>query len=358
MVSENAAQLTDFLIITNPGLIKNRTENRRGDCLKEKWQRDLAEARSTRQSVLQRCSISETASVAEVALEPKFEVKIPKSFESRIRSGDPKDPLLLQVLPDSEELESVLGFAPDPVGDSQASLGEGLIKKYHGRVLVLVNGACAIHCRFCFRQNFPYDSVGSHARQIEALMRLCEQDSSIHEVILSGGDPLTAPDEVLTAWINALNQIPSVTTVRIHSRVPVVMPSRITAGFLESFGRLKAQKFMVLHINHAQEINQEVEDTIGSMRRAGFVCLSQSVLLRGINDNVEALDQLFQALCRQGVVPYYLHQLDQVIGAQRFLVDESVGIELIRQLRSRLPGYAVPRYVRETAGESSKTIIA
>jgi EF-P beta-lysylation protein EpmB len=326
--------------------------------VKNLWQRELAESRMTQKNLLAHCSLPVSDSSADELSEPAFAVKLPKSFLERIRPENPLDPLLLQVLPDSEERQEIEGFSQDPVGDRQAEIGEGLVKKYRGRVLVLVNGTCAIHCRFCFRQNFPYDSVASHAKQIDMLRKLCAEDPSVSEVILSGGDPLTAPDEILGAWIAAVNDIPAIRVVRIHSRVPIVMPSRISTSFLERFSGLKAQKIIVFHINHAQEINHEVANVIADMKQSGFVCLSQSVLLRGINDNLEALETLFESLCRLGVMPYYLHQLDRVSGAQRFFVEESDGIELIRQLRARLPGYAVPRYVKEVAGESSKTVIA
>ena len=280
----------------------------------------------------------------------QFRLLVPRPYVARIRPGDLADPLLLQVLPTGEELVETPGFSEDPLAETEALQGPGLLAKYAGRVLMVTTGACAVHCRFCFRRYFPYQDPAAALARIAA-------DSSVREVILSGGDPLTLADTELQRLVDRLAELPNISRLRVHTRLPIVIPQRVTEGLLACLrGRLAA--WMVVHVNHAAEIDAAVAAALGRLVDAGIPVLSQSVLLRGVNDRVEVLAELFERLADLRVVPYYLHQLDRVAGAAHFYVPEATGIELLAALRARLPGYAVPRYVRETVGEPNKRVLA
>jgi EF-P beta-lysylation protein EpmB len=281
---------------------------------------------------------------------------VPRPYVARIRPGDAADPLLLQVLPSGEELVAMPGFVQDPLAETETLQEPGLLAKYASRVLMVTTGACAVHCRFCFRRHFPYqDAVARSWRWEPALARIAA-DNSIREVILSGGDPLTLTDAGLQRLVDRLALLPNLSRLRVHTRLPIVIPQRVTDGLLACFrGRLTT--WMVLHVNHAAEIDAAVAEALGRLVDAGIPLLSQSVLLRGVNDRVEILAELFERLADLRVVPYYLHQLDRVAGAAHFHVPETTGIKLMAALRARLPGYMVPRYVRETVGEPNKTIL-
>ena len=289
--------------------------------------------------------------------EEDFPTFVPLEFLSRIRSGDLNDPLLRQVLPLCEETETADGFSSDPVGDLSAMATPGVLHKYHGRALLITTGACGVHCRYCFRREFPYsatsDGAPSHRRAIEYL----RQTSSIEEVLLSGGDPLTLVDDKLLSLISEIESIAHVSRLRIHTRMPIVIPQRMTAALVTALQKSRLAIWFVVHVNHAQEWDESVAQSIASLIDAGIPVLNQSVLLRGVNDNLDALAELSRTLVDHRVQPYYLHQLDRVRGAAHFEVPESVGVQLVEQLRSTLPGYAVPTYVRETQGEPSKTVI-
>jgi EF-P beta-lysylation protein EpmB len=281
---------------------------------------------------------------------------VPRPYVARIRAGDPADPLLLQVLPSGEELVATPGFSHDPLAETDALQEPGLLAKYASRVLMVTTGACAVHCRFCFRRHFPYQEAVATSRRWEPALARIAADPSIREVILSGGDPLTLTDARLQRLVDRLALIPNLSRLRVHTRLPIVIPQRVTPGLLACLrGRLTT--WMVLHVNHAAEIDAAVAEALGRLVDAGIPLLSQSVLLRGVNDRVEVLAELFERLADLRVVPYYLHQLDRVAGAAHFHVPETTGIELMAALRARLPGYMVPRYVRETVGEPNKKIL-
>lgn len=284
-----------------------------------------------------------------------FVMMVPRPFADRMRKGDPLDPLLRQVWPDATE--SVVNSAEslDPVGDGGARMVPGLLHKYVGRALVVATGACAVHCRYCFRQNFPYDEAARSQEQWSSQLQAIRQDLSIREVILSGGDPLSLPDAVLAGRIADLETIPHLETLRIHTRLPVVVPSRVTNEFCQILSRSRFAKIVVLHANHPAELDAAVGAACADLRVTGSTLLNQSVLLRGVNDDAVVLEGLSRRLWECGVLPYYLHALDRVTGSSRFLVPDADGICLIETLRSRLPGYLVPRLVRETEGEPSKT---
>jgi len=289
--------------------------------------------------------------------EAQFPVFVPLPYLSRIRPGDPFDPLLLQVMPQYAESVDAFGFVEDPVGDLEVEKTPGLLHKYHGRVLMVVSGSCAIHCRYCFRRHFPYELAPKSLQQWEPAFRYIEEDDSIHEVILSGGDPLTLVDSTLQSIVERIASIDHLQRLRVHTRLPVVIPQRVTDALCEIFSSTRLATWVVLHINHAREIDGEVEQSISRLRNAGATLLNQAVLLRGVNDNVDALHQLFEKLVDCNVSPYYLHQLDQVAGGAHFEVPLELGQQWIADLRKRLPGYAIPLFVQEISGEESKTAL-
>jgi EF-P beta-lysylation protein EpmB len=271
--------------------------------------------------------------------------------------GNPHDPLLLQVWPDAREQQVLPGELTDPVGDGGARKVDGLLHKYHGRVLLVTTGACAVHCRYCFRQNYPYTQEPHALARWDAALEYIASDPSINEVLLSGGDPLTLPDAVLGRLLERLEAIPHLETVRIHTRLPVVLPSRIDDNFCQMMGASRLRVIVVLHANHPAELGEEVREACRRLGACGATRLNQSVLLAGVNDSVDALEGLSRALWRAGVMPYYLHALDRVKGSFRFHVQDEYASSLMAALRLRLPGYLVPRLVREIEGEGSKTAL-
>ncbi len=287
----------------------------------------------------------------------RFAFRVTAAFASRMKQGDPADPLLRQVLPLAEELRVWPGFLADPVGDLQAVAVPGLLHKYHGRALLIATGACAINCRYCFRREFPYaDAQLGRSREAEALAHIAA-DASIAEVILSGGDPLVLDDGRLETLVDGIAAIPHVSRLRIHSRLPVVLPARITPRLVQILVGTRLKPVMVIHANHANEFDTEVGRSLDRLRGAGVVLLNQSVLLQGVNDTLEALAALSETLLDYGVTPYYLHLLDKARGTGHFDVPEEKVLALCEDLRRRLPGYLVPRLVREVAGEPYKTLV-
>ena len=279
-----------------------------------------------------------------------FPVMVPESYLRRMRPGDVSDPLLRQVLPLVEELLETPGFSNDAVDDQGARTAPGLLQKYQGRALMILTGACAIHCRYCFRRHYPYADEPKRLDDWEPALRAIAADESIHEILLSGGDPLMVPDRRLGELLRRLEAIPHLRRLRIHSRLPIVLPNRVSQELVELLTTSRLTPIMVVHANHPREIAGDCSAALRMLVRSGITTLNQAVLLRGINDSVEVMQQLCERLIDLGVMPYYLHQLDRVRGAAHFEVDEAVGRELITELRRRLPGYAVPRFVREEAG--------
>jgi EF-P beta-lysylation protein EpmB len=286
-----------------------------------------------------------------------FPLLVPHSFLARMRRGDPDDPLLAQVLPLGIEETSVPGFGIDPVGDAAARKAPGLLHKYQGRALMVTTGACAVHCRYCFRRHYPYDDEPKRLADWATALATIADDATLHEVILSGGDPLMLSDARLEALCDLIGAIPHVKRLRLHTRLPIVVPERVTGRLLEILHAAGPTPIIVVHANHPQELEGSCADALRRLVRSGITVLNQAVLLRGVNDSVESQMGLCEGLVDLGVIPYYLHQLDRVTGAAHFDVPEETGKALIAELRRRLPGYAVPRYVRETAGGESKEII-
>jgi L-lysine 2,3-aminomutase len=283
-----------------------------------------------------------------------FALRVPRGFAARMRQGDARDPLLLQVLPQLAELDRVPGFVEDAVGDMASRETQGVLHKYQGRALLIASGSCAINCRYCFRRHFPYGEEMAAAGQWRQALEYVRQDTSITELILSGGDPLSLATSKLEELSRGLMNLPHVTRLRIHTRLPVVLPERIDGPFVEWLHSLAHQKIVVLHANHANEFDAEVDAACVRLREAGATLLNQSVLLRGINDDARTLTTLSERLVAAGVLPYYLHQLDRVQGAAHFEVDDARAQSLVTSMRSQLPGYLVPKLVREVGGDPSK----
>jgi EF-P beta-lysylation protein EpmB len=289
---------------------------------------------------------------------PNFTLRVPLGFVNRMRRGDPADPLFLQVWPAAEEAAESPGFSTDAVGDLAKLKSGGLIHKYRGRALVVSTGACAIHCRYCFRRHFPYgEALASRGQWRQTLAQLAA-DASIEEVILSGGDPLSLADDKLSALVEGLEAIPHIRRLRLHTRTAVVLPERVDQALLNWLGGTRLQKVVVLHVNHPNEIDASVEAAIARLRGTGAILLNQSVLLRRVNDSSEILAALSERLFDCGVLPYYLHMLDRVQGAGHFEVNENIGVKLMGELSARLPGYLVPRLARELPGASAKTLLS
>lgn len=284
-----------------------------------------------------------------------FPLRVPRGFAARMRKGDPKDPLFLQVWPSNREAESTPGFVQDAVGDLASAVGDGVLHKYEGRALLITTGACAVHCRYCFRRHFPYsDALAARGHWQPALDRLAA-DPSIREAILSGGDPLSLSDERLAELFEGLARIPHLERVRIHTRQPIVLPERVDEGLLRILDALPMTKLMVLHANHANELDADVAAALGRLRDTGLTLLNQSVLLREVNDTAQALLRLHERLFSLGVLPYYLHVMDRVDGAAHFEVADDQARTLMRTLSSQAPGYLVPRLAREVPGEPAKS---
>lgn len=322
------------------------------------WQRLLAEAIVDPADLLRRLGLPETLLPAARRAAALFPLRVPAPYLQRIRPGDAADPLLRQVLPLDLECETRPGYSADPLAESAAQPVPGLLKKYHGRALLIATGACAVHCRYCFRRHFPYAEAHAGGSRLEPALAAIAADPSIGEVILSGGDPLTLSDPRLADLTARLAATAHVHTLRIHSRLPVVLPQRVDDDLLGWLTPLPLRKVLVLHSNHPAEIDDSVGQALTALATSGVTLLNQSVLLRGVNDNADSLVALSERLHQAGVLPYYLHLLDRVQGAAHFEVPQIQGEALIAALRARLPGYLVPRLVREIPGASGKTIIA
>ena len=292
------------------------------------------------------------------AAEAEFPVFAPLPYLSRINRSDTGDPLLRQIWPSGNEMESPVHFSTDPLGESDATKSFGMLQKYKGRVLLVTTGACAVHCRYCFRRHFPYEQAPKSMLQWEPTLAEIAADKSIDEVILSGGDPLTLVDHSLARLISRIDDITHVKRIRFHTRLPIMIPQRVTDALLEILANSRCQMIVVIHANHANELDLSVEQSLGQIADSGALLLNQAVLLREVNDSLEALKDLSERLLSCRVLPYYLHQLDPVRGAAHFEVDINKGLQLISELRSCLPGYAVPRYVQELRGEPNKTVLA
>lgn len=320
-----------------------------------RWQQLWREAITDARELLDAVGLADRADELLPDRDTGFAVRVPRGFVARMRYGDADDPLLRQVLAVREELLDVPGFVGDAVGDGDARVARGVLHKYEGRALLVATGSCAVNCRYCFRRHFDYAEDTAAANRWHASIEHIRGDASIVEVILSGGDPLSLSTPKLAELTDALARIAHVRRLRIHTRLPIVLPERIDAEFVAWLSRLRWPIAIVLHANHANEIDSSVAESAQRLRAAGATLLNQSVLLRGVNDSVDALAELSVKLFDAGIVPYYLHQLDRVSGTAHFEVDDARAHALIEGLRGRLSGYLVPQLVREIVGQDSKT---
>ena len=352
MASSTESNSTDATAAVVPAALPT------GGAARSAWRRDLAEAFRTPADLGRFLGLHPAITAEAAASTAGFPFLVPRGFASRMRPGDPLDPLLLQVLPRSAETRAVAGYEADPLAESAFLATPGLVRKYDGRALLLVTGGCAVNCRYCFRREFPYGESGATRRGLEQALAAVAADESLTEVILSGGDPLLADDDDLAAIVERLDAIPHLRRLRIHSRLPVVLPGRIDDGLVAALGRSRLARAVVIHANHPAELDDSVAEAVRRLAGLPAVVLNQAVLLRGVNDSPAVLAALSERLVEIGVMPYYLHLLDRVRGAGHFEVSEEQARRLHRFLMETLPGYAVPRLVREIPGESSKTWLA
>ncbi len=322
------------------------------------WQQELAQAIRDPDALIDRLGLPDELRATARRAAALFPLFVTESFLRRIEPGNPLDPLLLQVLPLAAETNSPAEFTTDPLEEATAHRAPGLLQKYAGRALMISTGACAIHCRYCFRRSFPYGDEPRRLTDWEPAFDQLRADSSIREIILSGGDPLMLSDARLSEIVGRVDEIPHLDRLRIHTRLPVVLPSRVTEQLIALLRGLRLTPIVVVHANHPAEIVGECRHALRLLVTSGLTVLNQTVLLAGINDAAQPLAELSLRLVNLGVMPYYLHQLDRVMGTAHFEVPVSRGLHLIEELRARLPGYAVPQYVREVPGEQHKVPLA
>lgn len=321
------------------------------------WQQQLATANISAAALLERLQLPTELLNGMQAAQQSFQLRVPEPYLSRIRPGDVKDPLLLQILPQLQELDEVPGYISDPLGEAVANTQQGIIHKYHGRLLLVISGGCAINCRYCFRRHFPYQDNQIGRDEWQQVLSYLRQDTSLSEVILSGGDPLATTDKRLLGIIRDLESLPHIRRLRLHTRLPVVIPQRVTPELLHGLENTRLQTVLVNHINHANEIDDDVRAVMAALSATGTTLLNQTVLLRGVNDQADTLAELSEALFAEAVLPYYLHLLDPVAGASHFDVSEAEARRIVGKLCDRLPGYLVPKLVKEIAGASAKVPI-
>lgn len=319
-----------------------------------RWQQALREAVRDPRELLDLLGLDRLAPRLSAEAMVQFPLRVPRGFVARMRRGDPRDPLLRQVLPLDDEMRPMPGFGLDAVGDGAAKTAPGVLQKYRGRALLVATGSCAIHCRYCFRRHFPYAEETAARDGWREAVDLIRQDASIEEVLLSGGDPLSLSNGKLAELTGALADIPHLRRLRIHSRLPIVVPERVDDGLMAWLSTLPWPVTLVVHANHANEFDGTVDAALGRLRAAGVHLLNQAVLLRGVNDSVDALAALSERGFAAGVLPYYLHQLDRVAGVAHFEVDDAHARALHAGLAARLSGYLVPRLVREIPGDTGK----
>ncbi|MDL0432120.1 EF-P beta-lysylation protein EpmB [Marinobacter sp. TBZ242] len=320
------------------------------------WQQLLSASVTTPEELLRRLRLDPAVWLSGAAEGHRlFPLRVPEPYLQRIVPGDPADPLLRQVLPLSEEADTEPGFVRDPLQEGDSMQTTGLIRKYQSRALLMVTGQCAINCRYCFRRHFPYEDNRLSPADRSKILTTLTEDTHINEVILSGGDPLVASDRLLSFWAEALADIPHIRRLRIHTRLPVVIPQRVCDSLLAWLAGTRLQIVMVIHTNHPAELDTDTRHALGQLKAAGVTLLNQSVILKGVNDTVGVLADLSERLFECGVLPYYLHAFDPVEGAHHFNVSDDGARALVRELIGILPGFLVPRLVREVPDRPGKT---
>ncbi|MDR0805446.1 MAG: EF-P beta-lysylation protein EpmB [Enterobacteriaceae bacterium] len=325
--------------------------------IREEWLQQLSDVITDPDELLQLLSLQHHPKLS-IGSDARhlFPLRVPRAFAARMRKGDAEDPLLLQVITQQNEFLEVAGFSTDPL-DEQHSAAPGLLHKYQNRALLVVKGACAVNCRYCFRRHFPYQDNPGNKRSWTKALDYVRQHSELDELIFSGGDPLMAKDHELDWLLSAIETIPHIRRLRIHTRLPVVIPARITEALCRRFAGSHLQIIIVTHINHANEIDDEVKTSMQQLKNAGVTLLNQGVLLKGVNDNADTLVALSVALFEAGILPYYLHVLDKVQGAAHFLIDDESARAIMREMMTKTSGYLIPKLTREVGGEPSKTTL-
>ena len=319
------------------------------------WREQLRRAIRDPDELIARLKLPQALREAARRAADRFALVVPEAFVGRIRPGDPSDPLLAQVLPTRDELSPpAAGYGADPCGDLAASRAPGLLQKYDGRALLIVAGVCAVACRYCFRREFPYDESPNGLAQWRPALEELRRSPGVEEVLLSGGDPLMRPDDWLAELVTQLEDIPHLRRLRIHTRLPIVIPDRVDDALLGWLRATRLAPTVVVHSNHPNELDEDCSAALLRLVKSGVPVLNQTVLLRGVNDDADTLTELSKRLLDARVMPYYLHQLDPVTGAQHWEVPVARGLELVAELRRRLPGFGVPRYVREVIGAAHK----
>lgn len=319
------------------------------------WQQQWRDSLRDPLELLEMLGLQAFSGRVSASAENAFGFRVPRAFAAKMRHGDINDPLLRQVLPIGEEERDAPGYAFDAVGDLAARQAPGVLHKYRGRALLIASGSCAVNCRYCFRRHFPYAEETAASAQWRSAVDYLKSDDSISEVLLSGGDPLSLSTAKLQALSEALRPLQHIRRLRIHTRLPVVLPDRIDAEFLAWLEALPWPCVVVIHANHGNELCDDVHAALARLKASGATVLNQSVLLAGVNDDLQVLADLSERLFACGVMPYYLHQLDAVKGAGHFAVADSTAVALHKSLMAALPGYLVPKLVRETAGEANKS---
>ncbi|WP_318473217.1 EF-P beta-lysylation protein EpmB [Photobacterium leiognathi] len=322
--------------------------------VEQNWLNDLSNAISDPFTLLKLLKIDPTPWENGLAARKLFALRVPLSFVDKMEIGNPYDPLLRQILPLAQEFEVHQGYSVDPLEEQQNEI-PGLLHKYHNRVLLIVKGGCAVNCRYCFRRHFPYSDNKGNKRQWQQSLEYIAAHPEINEVILSGGDPLMAKDHELQWLIEHIAAIPHIKRLRIHSRLPIVIPNRITNALCQILSETRLQTILVTHINHANEIDDALKTAMQKLKQANVTLLNQGVLLKGVNDSVAALTDLSETLFDAGIQPYYLHVLDRVQGAAHFMVDDEIARQLMAGLITKVSGYLVPKLTREIGGRASKT---
>ncbi|WP_439134542.1 EF-P beta-lysylation protein EpmB [Pseudomaricurvus sp.] len=321
------------------------------------WQEELIQSIRDPRELLEYLQLPTELLPQAQAASQLFELRAPRPYLDRITKGDVNDPLLKQILPLTDELTETPGYSNDPLQEADSNPTQGLVHKYHGRVLLIVAPNCAINCRYCFRRAFPYEDNNPSRQQWQQVFDAIRADDTIREVIFSGGDPLASPDRQLQWMVDQLVDIPHIRRLRVHTRLPIVIPQRITRETLGWLAETRLQSVLVLHTNHPNELDEAVSQGITLLRDAGVTVLNQAVLLKGVNDDLDTQVNLNEKLFAAGVLPYYLHLLDKVQGAAHFAIDDADAIALHQQMQTRLPGFLVPKLAREEPGALNKTLI-
>lgn len=324
----------------------------------EDWQRQLSQVVSSVDELWQLLELPIDALPGAHQAARQFPLRIPRGFVAKMRKGDLNDPLLRQVLPLADELGTPPGFVVDPLAERDSNPHQGLLHKYQSRVLVIAGSACAVHCRYCFRRHFPYQDNQLSQPQFDALLAYLREHPEVNEVILSGGDPLVTSNARLQRWVEALEALPQIRRLRLHTRTPVVIPERIDAGLLQLLRQSRLRTIMVVHCNHANEIDATFTRAMAHLKEVGVTLLNQAVLLKGVNDQVDAQVALSETLFDAGILPYYLHLLDRVAGAHGYLIEDETAFSLYREMAARLPGFLLPRLTREVPGAPAKQVLA